>query len=514
MAEVNVKVGMNNSAFSKGLDSMRSMAKSWAADIGKMFVGAFAVGQIMNSLSSLASELDRVGKLATRLGVLPSTIAKIGQAAELAGTDVETVVKILAKLTLQANKSASAFEAAGISASKFASASPEDQWIMLADAYQKAGNDAVKLAALQQLLGKQGLELITSLKGGPEALAQSMGQFSDAYNTTVRQVEAMNDAMTKFKKQSVSEFAQVFHAARQGWAMFKGFATGGIDGAVDELVKLQEEMDKMFVEAEKKRKAVAASAAAEAAKKEQEEEQDKVDKIALTIEEKLAQRALDRMETEAKILKLQEDQAEAMRQMEDMDLSALERAEAAKKALELQEKIEDAEKKAAQEADAAAAEEAKLKAEEARAQQAIADAEAKVAAEEDRQSLAAMTPAERAAELQKRQAALFAQSKAAEEDGDALGAAESRLAALQMADAIAAALAESMPDAIEEANEEAERGNSSVVSSSLAAIGGGGGSFVSGVDPQLTELKNQTRLLERIANSTTQTATQNGKELF
>jgi uncharacterized membrane protein len=514
MAEVNVKVGMNNSAFSKGLDSMRSMAKSWAADVGKMFVGAFAVGQIMNSLSSLASELDRVGKLATRLGVLPSTIAKIGQAAELAGTDVETVVKILAKLTLQANKSASAFEAAGISASKFASASPEDQWIMLADAYQKAGNDAVKLAALQQLLGKQGLELITSLKGGPEALAQSMGQFSDAYNTTVRQVEAMNDAMTKFKKQSVSEFAQVFHAARQGWAMFKGFATGGIDGAVDELVKLQEEMDKMFVEAEKKRKAAAASAAAEAAKKEQEEEQDKVDKIALTIEEKLAQRALDRMETEAKILKLQEDQAEAMRQMEDMDLSALERAEAAKKALDLQEKIEDAEKKADQEADAAAAEEAKLKAEEARAQQAVADAEAKVAAEEDRQSLAAMTPAERAAELQKRQAALFAQSKAAEEDGDALGAAESRLAALQMADAIAAALAESMPDAIEEANEEAERGNSSVVSSSLAAIGGGGGSFVSGVDPQLTELKNQTRLLERIANSTTQTATQNGKELF
>jgi hypothetical protein len=514
MAEVNVKVGMNNSAFSKGLDAMRSMAKSWAADIGKMFVGAFAIQKIISSVSSLFTELDRVGKLATRLDVLPSTIAKLGQAAELAGTDVEAVVKAMARLTLSANKSGNAFEAAGISASAFAGSDVETQVLMLAEAYQRAGNDMTKVAAIHELLGARAQELIPLLKQGPEALAQSMGQFSDAYNTTVRQVEAMNDAMTKFKKQSVSEFAQVFHAARQGWAMFKGFATGGIDGAVDELVKLQEEMDKMFVEAEKKRKAAAASAAAEAAKKEQEEEQDKVDKIALTIEEKLAQRALDRMETEAKILKLQEDQAEAMRQMEDMDLSALERAEAAKKALELQEKIEDAEKKAAQEADAAAAEEAKLKAEEARAQQAVADAEAKVAAEEDRQSLAAMTPAERAAELQKRQAALFAQSKAAEEDGDALGAAESRLAALQMADAIAAALAESMPDAIEEANEEAKRGNSSVVSSSLAAIGGGGGSFVSGVDPQLTELKNQTRLLERIANSTTQTATQNGKELF
>jgi hypothetical protein len=501
MAEVNVKVGMNNSAFSKGLDSMRSMAKSWAADVGKMFVGAFAVGQIMNSLSSLASELDRVGKLATRLGVLPSTIAKIGQAAELAGTDVETVVKILAKLTLQANKSASAFEAAGISASKFASASPEEQWIMLADAYQKAGNDAVKLAALQQLLGKQGLELITSLKGGPEALAQSMGQFSDAYNTTVRQVEAMNDAMTKFKKQSVSEFAQVFHAARQGWAMFKGFATGGIDGAVDELVKLQEEMDKMFVEAEKKRKAVAASAAAEAAKKEQEDEQDKVDKIALTIEEKLAQRALDRMETEAKILKLQEDQAEAMRQMEDMDLSALERAEAAKKALELQEKIEDAEKKAAQEADAAAAEEAKLKDEEAKAQQAVADAEAKVAAEEDRQAFEKLTPQEKLESLQGKQAELFEKSEQARDEGDPLAAAEARLDALKMNDEIDAAK-QAVKDEEEEDEEEDEKMvMPAQVSSSLGAVGGGGGTFV-GFDLELAEAKAQTRLLEKIAANT------------
>jgi len=502
MAEVNVKVGMNNSAFSKGLDAMRSMAKSWATDIGKMFVGAFAIQKIISSVSSLFTELDRVGKLATRLDVLPSTIAKLGQAAELAGTDVEAVVKAMARLTLSANKSGNAFEAAGISASAFAGSDVETQVLMLAEAYQRAGNDMTKVAAIHELLGARAQELIPLLKQGPEALAASMGQVSDAYNTTVRQVEAMNDAMTKFKKQSVSEFAQIFHAARQGWAMFKGFATGGIDGAVDELVKLQEEMDKMFVEAEKKRKAAAASAAAEAARKEQEDEQDKVDKIALTIEEKLAQRALDRMETEAKILKLQEDQAEAMRQMEDMDLSALERAEAAKKALELQEKIEDAEKKAAQEADAAAAEEAKLKAEEARAQQAVADAEAKVAAEEDRQAFEKLTPQEKLESLQGKQAELFKKSEQARDEGDPLAAAEARLDALKMNDEIdAAKQAVKDEEEDEEEDEDEKMAMPAQVSSSLGAVGGGGGTFV-GFDLELAEAKAQTRLLEKIAANT------------
>jgi len=512
MAEVNVRVGMNNSAFSKGLDSMRSMAKTWAADVGKMFVGAFAIQKVISSISSLFSELDRVGKLATRLDVLPSTIARLGQAAELAGTDVEAVVKAMGRLTLQANKSGSAFESAGISASAFAGADVETQVLMLAEAYQQAGDDMTKVAAIHELLGARAQELIPLLKQGPEALAESMGQVSAAYNMTVRQVEAMNDAIAKFGRRLVDEFAQIFHAARQGWAMFKGFATGGIDGAVNELSKLQEKMDKMFIESEKKRKAASASSAAEAARKEQADEQEKIAKLAITLEEKLNQRSLDRMDTEGQILKLQEAQIEAMERMEDLNLTALERAEAAKETLDLQEKIEAAEKRAAQEAEASAAEVAKLEEDQAKAQQAIADAEAKVAAEEDRQSLEAMTPADRAAELQKRQAALFAQSQAAQDDGDALGAAESRLAALQMSDAIAAALAEAMPPAIEEANEATNRG--SVVSSSLGAIGGGGGSFVSGMDPQLTELKNQTRLLERIANSTTQTATQTGRELF
>jgi chromosome segregation ATPase len=513
MAEVNVRVGMNNSAFSKGLDSMKSQAKTWASDVGKMFVGAFAVTKIVSSLSSLASELDRVGKLATRLGVLPSTIAKIGKAAELAGTDVEAVVKAMARLTLSATVSSDAFAEAGINAAEFTSKDVQGQVLMLSRAYQEAGNDAQKILAIQKLLGTKAQELIPLLKQGPDALAESMGQVSDHYDQMVRKTEAFNDTITKLKTGTVNHMANVVHAARQFNAAMSGIFSG--KGFMESLAEFQEQMDREEMaerRAMKKKQAEVGDAISEADRKKAEAEElkaaEELAKLQSEVKDMITKRNFDALTAEQQLLKLTEEQLAVKAKMRDLNkLSATDLVKLEKEYLELDEKIAAAKEKR----DSI---NAKNKADADAVQKEIDNAVSRLMEEEDKRALASMSPEDRAEELQKRQAALFDKSDVLGEFGDIKGAAESRLAALQMADAIAAALAESMPDAIEEANEEAERGNSSVVSSSLAAIGGGGGSFVSGVDPQLTELKNQTRLLERIANSTTQTATQNGKELF
>jgi hypothetical protein len=518
MAEVNVRVGMNNSAFSKGLDTMKNQAKSWASSVGKIFVGAFAFQRVVGIFSSLATELDRVGKLATRLGESVEDIQRIGHAAKLAGTDIEEVVKVMTRLTLEAARSGAKLEAAGISVEAFMGASSRGKVLLFAKAFDEANGDAAKHLAIMEALGARGQNLLPMIAQGYEAVSKQMGETAVHSEKIVRGVEFFNDTLATLAqkgKVALMEIVKAFIAlgavAVSVQKQISRALVFDFKGAKREIISLNKFLRDLYDTTERpgsgKGGLLDPDAIREAA-----DELSKFQKAYEDIQKRIADRALDRMDTEGQILKLQEAQIEAMERMEDLNLTALERAEAAKETLDLQEKIEAAEKRAAQEAEASAAEIAKLEQDQAKAQQAIADAEAKVAAEEDRQSLEAMTPADRAAELQKRQAALFAQSQAAQDDGDALGAAESRLAALQMSDAIAAALAEAMPDAIEEANEEASR--SSIVSSSLGAIGGGGGSFVSGVDPQLTELKNQTRLLERIANSTTQTATQTGRELF
>jgi hypothetical protein len=520
MAEVNVKVGMNNSAFSKGLDSMKKQAQGWAASVGKIFVGAFAFQKVVSIFANLATELDRVGKLATRLGESVEDIQRIGHAAKLAGTDIEEVVKVMTRLTLEAARSGAKLEAAGISVEAFMGASSRGKVLLFAKAFDEANGDAAKHLAIMEALGARGQNLLPMIAQGYDAVSKQMGETAVHSEKIVRGVEFFNDTLATLAQKGKVALMEIVKALVAVGAVavsvqkqIRSALVFDFKGVKTEILSLNKFLRDLYDTTEKPMTGTGGVLDPDAIR-EAADELSKFQKAYEDIQKRLADRALDRMDTEGQILKLQEAQIEAMERMENLNLTALERAEAAKESLDLQEKIEAAEKRAAQEAEASAAEIAKLEQDQAEAQQAIADAEAKVAAEEDRQSLAAMSPADRAAELQKRQAALFAQSQASQDDGDALGAAESRLAALQMSDAIAAALAESMPDAIEEANEEAERGNSSVVSSSLAAIGGGGGSFVSGVDPQLTELKNQTRLLERIANSTTQTATQNGRELF
>jgi len=501
MAEVKARVTADTTAFKKGLDSAKSVASKWATDVGKMFVGAFAVTRMMSFFSSFASELDRVGKLATRLDVLPSTIANLGKAAEIAGTDVEQVVKAMGRLTLQAAKSGDAFTKAGVDASKFLGSNVEGQVMMLAEAYQNAGGDASKLLAIQELLGNRSQELLPLIKQGPEALAESMGKMGDSYDSMVRKVEAMNDFMTKVRGKIVGEFAMIFEAMQRIGIFAKGLFAGGFDKAMDDLAEFEIAANRAAMAAKKgsevKMKSASASAAVDELKA--------AEKAFASVGEMLEKRALERMSSEEKILALQEKQLYTMQAMEDVTLGADERAKAAKETLDIQAQIEAAQKEMM-------ADEQRMMDEKIKAEEAVAKAQARVAQEEDRQSLAAMSPADLAKELQSRQADLFARSKEAANMGGDLEAAELKLEGLQLADAIAKALADAMPEAIEEANETTAR--SSVVSSSLAAVGGGGGSFVAGMAPELIELKNQTRLLEQIANNSNIQTTRPERERF
>jgi hypothetical protein len=512
MAEVKARVTADTTAFKKGLDSAKSIANKWATDVGKMFVGAFAVTKIMSSLSSLTQELDRVGKLATRLGVLPSTIAKIGKAAELAGTDVEQVVKAMAKLTLSASTSAEAFEEAGINAAEFARSDVQAQVLMLSKAYQAAGDDANKVLSIQKLLGSEAQELIPLLKQGPDALAETMGGVSQHYDQMVRKTEAFNDAVTNLKKRAVNHLAEIVHAGRRAAAAFGSIGTS--KGFMGGLAEFQERMDREeMAERDSIKRSMIEAALDEESKAAKEAElkaDEEIRKLQAEVRGIIQKRNFDALSAEEQILKLTKDQLAVKEKMKDIGkISALELVQLEKEYLDIDAKLADAKSNRDAINEKAKADQESLRME---IEEETRAAIKRVAEEEDRRALAAMDPAERAEELQKRQSAMFQKSEGLAEFGDIKGAAEARIEALYLGDAIAKALADAMPDAIEEANEETAR--SSVVSSSLAAVGGGGGSFVAGMAPELIELKNQTRLLEQIANNSNIQTTRPERERF
>jgi hypothetical protein len=508
MAEVNVKVGMNNSAFSKGLDSMKKQAQGWAASVGKIFVGAFAFQKVVSIFANLATELDRVGKLATRLGESVEDIQRIGHAAKLAGTDIEEVVKVMTRLTLEAAKSGAKLEAAGISVEAFMGASSKGKVLLFAKAFDEANGDAAKHLAIMEALGARGQNLLPMIAQGYEAVSKQMGETAVHSEKIVRGVEFFNDTLATLAQKGKVALMEIVKALVAVGAVavsvqkqIRSALVFDFKGVKTEILSLNKFLRDLYDTTEKPMTGTGGLLDPDAIR-EAADELSKFQKAYEDIQKRLADRALDRMDTEGQILKLQEAQIEAMERMEDLSLSALDRANAAKESLDLQEKIEAAEKRAAQEAEESAAEIARLEQEQAKAQQAVADAEAKVAAEEDRQAFEKLTPQEKLESLQGKQAELFKKSEQARDEGDPLAAAEARLDALKMNDEIdAAKQAVKDEEEDEEEDEDEKMAMPAQVSSSLGAVGGGGGTFV-GFDLELAEAKAQTRLLEKIAANT------------
>jgi hypothetical protein len=202
-------------------------------------------------------------------------------------------------------------------------------------------------------------------------------------------------------------------------------------------------------------------------------------------DEELVKLLRSRMDAEQKITDLKREQAEYSAMANDSSKTEEERANAAKKAIQIQQEIEsgqaDIEKKKKDKAEKDA-KEAETKAKDA------AKAEADLAEEERAQKLEKMKPEDRIKELKKQQKELY---DAAAKETDPQKKAEKKLEALKLNDAIDAAMKEGD-----------KKGNTkpSVISSSLASVGGGGGAYV-GTDPALTEARRQTSLLQQIARS-------------
>jgi hypothetical protein len=447
MAKATATLEVNNSGFKRGFDDMRKHAAGWSNDVKGMVAGAFAFGAIASFVSSFVSSMARVKDLSDRLGQSTETIQRIGNAAKLSGSDLESVIKVLTKLTLEASKSGEAFAKIGISAAEFASANPEQQVIMLAKAYEEASGNQQKMLDLMALLGPKGQDIMIMLAGGVEELNKQLNQVPVVSETAINAMANLDDAIDSFTQHAHESLGAIIgllgHLGAAAAAVFQTFSGGSFSENYQK--NIEGLLDQKPTTEAKKGDGITSADD----QKKAEDDKSKADAAAKALEEEMTRLARSRMDDEQKITDLKREQAELAAAAQDKSKSDADRLNAAREVLRVQQEIESIQKRV---------DDAAAKADE-EAEKAIADfyeAEAKAQEEADKEAEDALKEA------------YEAEAKAAEE------------------------AASSAP---------------TIVSSSLASIGGGGSSYVGqGSNPALVESRKQTALLQRLVANTGGTA--------
>lgn len=243
----------------KEVDGLKSRLdrKGKSGGSGDMFgelkglVGGF-VG--VSAIKGVIDEFDRMGDLAARLDVTAESIQRVNRQAKLSGTDVEVAVASLTKLrkNIEAggdDKTSQALAAIGVSAEQLLRLEPDQQIILLADAYQEAQAKGTGFAALQDLMGKGFVELLPLLRSSREELAQMAAQ-PVVSEKTIADLQRFNDGLDSSIMTAKAFTASFLGGLGQiGEAMSESRKNGTALG--DELAKI-EARDKAFA-AERKR---------------------------------------------------------------------------------------------------------------------------------------------------------------------------------------------------------------------------------------------------------------------
>jgi hypothetical protein len=222
------KFSADGSEFTRGLHKMKSEVKSFAMSAGKIMAGMLAAGAVVG-LKRMVDQLDRVGKLSARIGKSAESLQKVAFAANLAGTDVENVANALTKIEQNAGQAmnglttySDAFERLNVDYTTFAQLSPEDQILEMAAAYQKAKKEGTGMADVLTIIGGRAKELLPLLSQSPEDLAATFNSANVASESMIKNAERLNDAFTTLKNKGfgvVVWFIDIIKEAGTGLAV-------------------------------------------------------------------------------------------------------------------------------------------------------------------------------------------------------------------------------------------------------------------------------------------------------
>jgi hypothetical protein len=262
MAEgIDIKVGVRNAAFHKGLDEMRAGTKKFKADLSNMLAGAIGFGAVTAAMQRTLAYADTIADLAQIHSVGTTELQQFGQAAEQNASSFGAMASAFQKMEVARSKALSGnqeliahFQALGVSIEDLRNLSASE--IML-----KIGGSAMHTADMVAVLGKSSAELKTTLGGladgsielgaaMEEGTIQSLAKFSDLLKQVSNQItvwigEAVVGFSTfweKFTVMAVTGFRQTLAVVTGGSKAIWEAMKGNFGGARAEVARLMGEL--------------------------------------------------------------------------------------------------------------------------------------------------------------------------------------------------------------------------------------------------------------------------------
>jgi len=241
-AHVNVKgrTSMDGRGWSAGLRKMEMGTKGAAGRMAGSMAGAiggvFAVGFLASATRRIVQHADQIHKTAQRISASTETVQKFDFAATQSGTNLESVQDAfmdLAKAIQEAKDGAETKRKAlldfGVTMQMLRTARPEEVFLKIAEAIEKAGGAMDKAKSLEELMGGGGRKLVPAFVSGFGGL---MGQAPKGIDeATIQNLVRFNDELDRLKRETlpgaasgVSVLADMFHefteVSKKEWADF------------------------------------------------------------------------------------------------------------------------------------------------------------------------------------------------------------------------------------------------------------------------------------------------------
>ena len=229
-AHMNVKgrTSLDGSGWAAGLRKMETGTKAsagrMAASMAGMVGGLFAVSALRSATMRMVQHADAIDKMAKRMESSTDTVQKFDFAATQNGATMQNVESSFIK-TAQAMEGARqglstyvrAFEAFGISMQQIKSSTPEEIFLQIARAVEKAGGALDKAKSLQDIMGRGGKMLVPAFVSGFAGTAGTAPPSIDV--DSIRRLAEFNDELDRLKREilpgaalAVKGLADVFFA--------------------------------------------------------------------------------------------------------------------------------------------------------------------------------------------------------------------------------------------------------------------------------------------------------------
>lgn len=195
---------------SKMLGGGVGFLNSKLAALGGLLVGGITIRGLTNMIGTSMKLLDVLAKTSDKLGIDSKALAGLQHAANITGVSVEAMTKGLqnmarrvAEATEGTGEGVDALNALGLSANNLSGLTMDQQFLAIADAMGRVGNQGKKVQVAFDLFGRGGVDMLNTMALGRDGLQQMM-QEADALGIAMNRVdlakvEQANDAMTRVK---------------------------------------------------------------------------------------------------------------------------------------------------------------------------------------------------------------------------------------------------------------------------------------------------------------------------